>query len=206
MKPDNPKGLLHVLRSHPATVACEQRSTSLACRRRGPESLHSCAPARRCGLCTRAQVEFMSVEPKVYDQEAKLHDLALQLPAVGSMDRHPAHHTGADGGDLCQAGARQHWRHWMAGFWQVGRAWAAWRHAHIVWKLLVSAFQWCAWICEYVTRWFACVRAAAACWQRTSCWPQKVCVFGVLWTSCTRTCELCAVRTPCGPDTVACEV
>ena len=103
----------------------------------------------------------MSVEPKVYDQEAKLHDLALQLPAVGSMDRHPAHHTGADGGDLCQAGARQHWRHWMAGFWQVGRAWAAWRHAHIVWKLLVSAFQWCAWICEYVTRWFACVRATA---------------------------------------------
>ena len=33
----------------------------------------------------------MSVEPKLYDQEAKLHDLVLQPTAVGSRSRHLAH-------------------------------------------------------------------------------------------------------------------
>ena len=65
---------------------------------------------------------------------------------------------------------RQH--HWLADFVQLGRAWVAWRLPHIVWMLLPHAFQWCAWICAYVTRWLACdcVRHR---WQRTACGCRK---------------------------------
>ena len=73
MKPDT-RGL----RPHPASGMRAAFTTSLACRRRCPESLHSCAPARRCDFDTRAQVEFMSVDPEVGDQEAELHDLGVQ--------------------------------------------------------------------------------------------------------------------------------
>ena len=42
-------------------------------------------------MLTRAQVEFLSVEPKVCDQEATLYDLVLKPSAVGSRSRLLAH-------------------------------------------------------------------------------------------------------------------
>ena len=127
-------------------------------------------------MLTRAQVEFLSVEPKVCDQEATLYDLVLKPSAVGSRSRLLAHqqHVLATFGERDRVLASL-----VAGFWQVGRAWAAMRHAHTVWKLLLRSSQWCARICVYVTRWLACVcvtagnvrrvTAESACVRRALC-------------------------------------
>ena len=79
------------LRSHPMSGMRAAFRTSLACCRRYPGALCSLRPPVRCVVLTRAQVEFFSVEPKVCDQGAELHDPVVQPTLVGARSRHLAH-------------------------------------------------------------------------------------------------------------------
>ena len=124
-----------------------------------------------CAPCAKSVSQ--GVEPERGDQEAELLDMVLQLVATTSTSRGLAHQVQV----LATFGERVRAAGILAAeFWQLGRAWAAMRHAHSVWKLLTSAFRWCACACACVTRWVACVcvnvrrvlqfRAESACVRR----------------------------------------
>ena len=119
----------------------------------------------------------MSVDPKVYDQEAKLDDLVLQSTAVGSMDRHLAHQ-----------------QQMVATFAERVRALASLDGWILATRARVGRLATCAYRLEAADERFsmvcmdlrvrdALVRVCARhCWQRTSCGCRK-CV-----------CSACSVR------------
>ena len=171
MRPDT-----RCLQSHLVSGMRAAFSASLACCRRCPDALFSRRSPVCCNMHSRAQVEFMSVEPKLCHQGAKQHNMVLQLTAVGSK----AVWVGLYGISCrwwpsLSSGCKR-WCHIMAGLLQLGRALAAWRHTHIFWKLLVRSFQWCARAARLP--WVALALGSVRhCWQRaakSACGPRAL--------------------------------
>lgn len=133
MRPDT-----RCLQSHLVSGMRAAFSASLACCRRCPDALFSRRSPVCCNMHSRAQVEFMSVEPKLCHQGAKQHNMVLQLTAVGSMGTVGLYGISCRWWPSLSSGCKR-WCHIMAGLLQLGRALAAWRHTHIFWKLLVRS-------------------------------------------------------------------
>ena len=181
MRPDT-----RCLQSHLVSGMRAAFRASLACCRRCPDALFS----RRSPVCfnmhSRAQVEFMSVEPKLCHQVAKQHNMVLQLTAVGSMGRPLWHQLQMVAIFVERVQAMVSHYGWTFATWaRVGR---------------LATY---AYLLEAAGTLFSMVRASmlawVALWLSVLCATagsglQKVRVFGVLCTSCTRT----YLRSPCG--------
>ena len=86
-----------------------------------------------------SRVDVQRVGPEDSDEEAELHEQVLQSAAASSKGRCAAHQVQVLTTFTERVPALASC---VAGFLQLGRASAAWRHPHTLEKLVVRSLQW----------------------------------------------------------------